>query len=256
MSRSAPFTISVANKSGVMQSYAIFSDAPTIRSSGGSPGTSTRSTIRIITSVKGVSSGQGMGCFTLSKKLYATCGTYDVDSDPSEGDEERSPVGTGTEVIDQRPVALGKTDVKGKNIGGTLLEVDSSGGSPAFVNGGDQEAAGEVDCFAIRTRSEFTSQEAKLNKFVLGFSSSLRHTIGAYATFVPAPNQTYQVKPSKVFYVAIGTYNARDLVKEGLRTATATFRVDFEELSTNDVQLVHDERGNLQRLVSGNEEEE
>lgn len=61
-------------------------------------------------------------------------------------------------------MTLGKTDVKGKNIGGTLLEVDSSGGSPAFVNGGDQEAAGEVDCFAIRTRSEFTTQEAKLSQ--------------------------------------------------------------------------------------------
>lgn len=85
MSHSPPFTISVANKSGTIQSYAVFSEAPTIRSSGSAPGNSKRSTIRIITSVKGVSSGQGVGYFTLSKKLYAICGTYDVDSDPGEG---------------------------------------------------------------------------------------------------------------------------------------------------------------------------
>ena len=68
---------------------------------------------------------------------------------------------------------------------------------------------------------------------------------------MPGPNQTYQVKPSRVFYVVIGTYNARDIVNKALRTATATFRVDFEELGTDDVQLVHDERGTLQVLVVG-----
>lgn len=85
MSRSAPFTISVANKSGVIQSYAIFSEAPTILSSSAAPCTSTKSTTRIITSIKGVSSDQGVGYFTLSKKLYAICGTYDVEGDNAEG---------------------------------------------------------------------------------------------------------------------------------------------------------------------------
>lgn len=85
MSHSPPFTISVANKSGTIQSYAVFSEVPTIRSSGTAPGISKKSTIRIITSVKGVSSGEGVGYFTLSKKLYAVCGTYDVDGDPGEG---------------------------------------------------------------------------------------------------------------------------------------------------------------------------
>ncbi|KAG6367304.1 hypothetical protein INS49_001491 [Diaporthe citri] len=243
MSHSPPFTTSVANKSGTVQSYAVFSEAPTIRSSGSSPGISKISTIRIITSVKGVSSGQGIGYFTLSKKLYAICGTYDVD-----GHEERLPAGTGAEVIDYKLVTSGKIDATGKAIGGTLLEVDSSEGSPAFVKGYEQEPVAEADCFVIRTRSEFTSQEAK--------QISMRRTIGFHATFVPGPNQTYQIEPSKVFHVAIGSYNARNIVKKSLRTATATFRVDFEELGTDDVQLVHGERGNLQRLVIEGAEEE
>ena len=79
------------------------------------------------------------------------------------GNAEQSPVGTGTEVIDQRPVTLGETDARGKTTGGTLLEVDSSGGSPAFVKGDELEAAGEVDCFAMRTRPDFTLREAKIS---------------------------------------------------------------------------------------------
>jgi hypothetical protein len=94
-----------------------------------------------------------------------------------------------------------------------------------------------------------------LDKFVFGFSSSLRHSIGPYATFVPAPNQTYQIKPSKVFFVTIGQYNARDLVKDGLRTSTASIRVDFGDLGTNDVQLVHDEQGKLQRYLAGGDDD-
>jgi hypothetical protein len=163
MAALAPYSISISNKSGEKQSYAIFAEAPVIKTTSGSAASaSIKFATRIITSVRGVSHGHGMASFILSRRLYASCGTYDVDSD-EDGDDDKSPVGTGTEVIDQRPVTLGKLNAKGKLVPGTLLEVDSSGGSPSFVQG-DPEAAADVDCFAIRARADFTAQEARLSE--------------------------------------------------------------------------------------------
>jgi len=49
--------------------------------------------------------------------------------------------------------------------------------------------------------------------------------------------------PSNVFYVAIGTFNPRDATPEGLETSSCM--IDFNQLPSNDVGLVHDERGKL-----------
>ena len=104
-----------------------------------------------------------MASFILSKRTYATCGTYDVDSDPVDEGEDSSTVGTGTEVIDKRPVLLGFFDSRGRTVNGTMLEVDSSGGSPSFVTS-ELEPTGDLGCFALRSRADFTPQEAKYSK--------------------------------------------------------------------------------------------
>jgi len=268
-----PYSISISNESGEKQNYAIFSEAPAIKSSSSMD---VKVTTGIIASVRGVSSGHGMGCFTLSKQLYATCGTFDADFGGPGGDDSKSPVGTGTEVIDQRPVVLGSLNSHGTLIPGSLLQVETNSGSPSFISK-DPELGGELDCFAIRTKGDFTTQEARQSmfvghrlyfaitmltpcvsdKYIFGYCSSLRHTIGPYATFVPAPNQTYQIKPSKVFYITVGTFNARDLAKtDTLKTLPSTCHIDFDALATDAVQLVHDTHGNLTRFLAEEEASE
>jgi hypothetical protein len=158
----APYTISVNNKSGSKQSYAIFTEAPIIKPS--SP--ERKVTTGIITSVHGVSTGKGQASFILSKQLYATCGTYDVEFDSTTSDDNKSPIGTGTEVIDQRPVSLGFKESNGKASSGSMWEVDTTGGAPSFATN-NPEPGSDFECFAIKTRGDFTDQEAKLSMLPL-----------------------------------------------------------------------------------------
>ncbi|CAJ0548669.1 Ff.00g022820.m01.CDS01 [Fusarium sp. VM40] len=243
-----PYTISIRNQSGAQSSYAVFSEIPHIKSGIAD----VKVTTRIMLSVRGVASGSGQASFVLSKQLYATCGTYDVDWDSTNADNNVGTVGTGTEVVDIRPVVLGRIDTAsgGKLVPGTSLEIDGSGGSPSFTPMLPDVQDGEVGSFAIRTKSHFTFQQAKLNKYVVGFSSSARQTVGPYATFVPAPNSSYQIKPSTVFYVTIGEHNVRDLVLDDLRSAPSTCRIDFSNPETDDIQLVHSEFGVLNKITA------
>lgn len=71
--------------------------------------------------------------------------------------------------------------------------------------------------------------------------------VGPFSMFCPAPNTCYQIMPSNIFYVAIGTFNPRDATPAGLETASC--KIDFGQLPTNDVGLVHDERGKLTIMV-------
>ena len=60
------------------------------------------------------------------------------------------------------------------------------------------------------------------------------------------PNTTYQIQPSKVFYLVEGDFVPRDRAKaEALKALPSTCKVDFEELATDTIQLVHDDRGRL-----------
>lgn len=160
----APYTISIRNQSGSRNSYAVFSEVPNIKS--GVP--DIKITTRIIMSVHGVAHGSGQASFILSKQLYANCGTYDVDSDKTNEDTSVGAVGTGTEVVDLRPVTLGRIDTTqgGKFVPGTSLEIDGLGGSPSFTPTLPDLQDGEVDRFVIRTKGHFTFQEAKLSTYL------------------------------------------------------------------------------------------
>ncbi|KAI4155697.1 MAG: hypothetical protein LQ340_000830 [Diploschistes diacapsis] len=98
-----------------------------------------------------MSGPQGQASFVLSKQLYTTCGTYDVEFDIQDNGGGKRLVGTGTEVVDQKHVALGAKSSDGKGIAGSLWEVDTSGGSPSFV-GDPADPAAELDSFALKTR--------------------------------------------------------------------------------------------------------
>jgi hypothetical protein len=56
--------------------------------------------------------------------------------------------------------------------------------------------------------------------------------------------------PSNRFYVTIGSFNVRDIVKKPLKTSSDTVLVDFDALATDSVSLVHDAYNNLTLQVS------
>ncbi|KAF4453770.1 hypothetical protein F53441_3596 [Fusarium austroafricanum] len=234
----APYTITINNKSQSSSSYGIYAEPP-----GVTPAVTT--TTRIISRVIGVASGQGQATFILSKQLIATCGIYDISSDVSDPpDPKKKPVGTGTEVVDQRYVDLGSKELDGTPVPGSFLEIDCSSGTPSFSRASTHSSAG-VGAFVVKTKPDFTLQQAASNKFFIGFSCSVRQDIGLYVTFVPNPAQTYLIMPSNKFYVTIGSFNVRDIVKKPLKTSSDTVLVDFDELATDRVSLVHDAYNNL-----------
>ena len=241
----APYTISIRNKSSVKQSYAIFAEPPVIKSS--SPD-EVLVTTYIISVGHGVAPGAGEATFILSKSLYATCGTYDVEfEENSQFDKGHA---TGTEIIDQRPVILGQQDAGDVLIRGTTLQVEVSDGCPIFSKK-NPDRTGKLDCFAMITREDFKVSEAKMNKFALGYSSSLRHSVGAYAMWTPSPSQVYQVKPSQVFYVIAGSYNTGDLINvKSVKEQPGFCMVDFEEVRKDLVQLAHDDRNVIRISIS------
>ncbi|KAH7013048.1 hypothetical protein EDB80DRAFT_680113 [Ilyonectria destructans] len=72
-------------------------------------------------------------------------------------------MGTGIEVIDQRPAILGSKKVDGSRVPDTLLEVDISTNTPSFSKP-PLEPGGTIGCFAIRTKTNFTSDDATHSK--------------------------------------------------------------------------------------------
>jgi hypothetical protein len=63
---------------------------------------------------------------------------------------------------------------------------------------------------------------------------------------VPQPSTTYQIKPSKVFFVAVGNFEPEALVGADLKESSATCKIDFTD--TDDVQIVHDRNGEVHAI--------
>lgn len=159
----APYIVSINNQSSCKQAYAIFAAAPVIKRNGDS---TVDVVTRIITSVRGVASPQGQASFMLSKKLFATCGVYDVEADLSPQNQHRKRIGTGIEVVDQRPVVLGCSDERGRPIPGTTLRIECSDGTPAFTKE-EITPSGVPGCFYILTGRDFSVKEAKHSKLLV-----------------------------------------------------------------------------------------
>lgn len=159
----APYIVSINNQSSSKQAYAIFAAAPAIKRNGDS---TVDVVTRIITSVRGVASPQGQASFMLSKKLFATCGVYDVEADPSPQNQHRKRIGTGIEVVDQRPVVLGCSDERGKPVPGTTLRIECSDGTPAFTKE-EITPSGVLDCFSILTGRDFSVKEARHSELLI-----------------------------------------------------------------------------------------
>jgi hypothetical protein len=125
-----------------------------------------------------VASGQGQATFVLSKQLIATCGIYDISSDVSDPpDPKKKPVGTGTEVVDQRYVDLGSKELNGTPIPGSFLEIDCSSGTPCFSRASTDSSAG-VGAFVVKTKPDFTLQQAASSTCSLNIINSIATLMG------------------------------------------------------------------------------
>lgn len=159
----APYIVSINNQSSSKQAYAIFAAVPAIKQNGDS---TFDVVTRIITSVRGVASPQGQASFMLSKKLFATCGVYDVEADPSPQNQHRKRIGTGIELVDQRPVVLGCSDEWNRPVYETTLRIECSDGTPAFTTQ-ETTPSGVPGCFSILTGRYFSVRKARHSELLI-----------------------------------------------------------------------------------------
>ncbi|KAF5003953.1 hypothetical protein FDECE_9542 [Fusarium decemcellulare] len=229
--RSMRRTITITNATGTTQSYALFADTPKITPS------MTSISNNIILVLRGVASVSGQAYFTLPKSpLYAVCGM-------SYGGE--STVETQVEVLDTRPVEVGRKADDGSLVLGTTLELVIKRGTPNFANKPDIPPTGNEGCFCIRTSSDFTHSEARAGDFVVGISlfKKLSRYFGPFATFRPAPGAEYQIQPPNRFYLAVGDYDVRSPTLGGLEKRSCL--IDFDMLELDNVQVHHTQTGRL-----------
>ncbi|KAJ0415146.1 hypothetical protein BJY00DRAFT_318136 [Aspergillus carlsbadensis] len=189
MGSSAPstsYSITISNRSTVSQSYAIFSQVPTITP------TAQGLTSHAILVAKGVAPKSGTAYFSIPREsYYAICGTSHQDE------------ATTIHVLDRRPVTLGVAEASILRPGTTCVTKVFSDTLSFALWGGPAVDRGEAGAFCIQTDSDFTYKEATTNHFILGFglSTSGSAHVGLYASFIPTPRTTYQITPSRVFYV-------------------------------------------------------
>jgi hypothetical protein len=161
--------LSILNKSGTTQSYAVFAGAPVITPQ------VTPIYNDFVASFRGVSNG-GHAIFTMRlDNLHAICGTrnYDISTD-----------GVQIEVVDHRPIILGKTDHEGRLTAGSTCAISVKDGSPQFDSRQPLPGLGDKDTFCMRTKTDFTFQDAEAGKFTPDqLQRNVEITSQAYQTF-------------------------------------------------------------------------
>ncbi|KAL2793186.1 hypothetical protein BJX66DRAFT_339092 [Aspergillus keveii] len=183
---STSYSITILNRSSVSKSYAIFTHVPAITP------TAQGLTSHAILVAKGVAPKSGTAYFSIPRESYfAVCGTSHQDE------------ATKTHILDRRPVTLGAVETSVLRPGTTCVtQVVSDALSFALWDGpaGDR---GEAGAFCIQTGLDFTYEEATTNNFILGLGLSTTGSaqVGLYASFIPTPRTTYQITPSKLFYI-------------------------------------------------------
>ncbi|KAL3456428.1 hypothetical protein BJX64DRAFT_294112 [Aspergillus heterothallicus] len=232
ISASTSYSFTISNRPGVGQSYAIFSRAPTVEPF------AQGLTSHAILIAHGVASISGTAFVSIPRgSYYAICGTTHQDE------------AITSHVFDRRPVTLSVLDSPVPRHGTTCVtQVLSDGLSFALWSGpaGDR---GEVSAFCIQTGSDFTYEQATTNNFILGLGLSTSGTsqVGLYASFTPSPRTTYQVTPSKLFYVAAVKVQVNAPIRdEDLSNAC---QVDFSTRSPY-VKLVHSDNNAIEVVDS------
>jgi hypothetical protein len=66
--------------------------------------------------------------------------------------------------------------------------------------------------------------------------------LGFYSTFIPMPNTTYNIQPRPIFGILLGDFQPRSNFD---RPTDEICEVDFDQLGTDDVEVVHTDRNEL-----------
>ncbi|KAF4979152.1 hypothetical protein FZEAL_4580 [Fusarium zealandicum] len=237
------YTITVKNQSGSLRTYSLFNRAPVVQ------GNVQGKVWSNVFASKSVPNGATV-TFKVTNKYYAIVGS----SDGQPGDQVE------VSVVGDREVTLGSRHSGGQVVPGTSLEVIVADNTPMFSDNKLPNSS-EDDAFEIRT-GHFTNKEAEqgmpqpsilffdtaliettnkprcIGKYMIGYGiSSGAGLQGALASFCPAPNQSYQIKPVNTFYVNPSKLTPGSLIDVGLADTSAV--VDFISLP-DEVTIVHD----------------
>ncbi|KAG5663423.1 hypothetical protein KAF25_001359 [Fusarium avenaceum] len=221
-------SITINNRSGAHQHYAIFNKPPTVTGSvSGQVWSNVFAT---------ASTPQGQRAnVSVYKKYYAIVG-YSQDSPR---------VGVQVDVSGSKDVTLGSTESDGSTVPGTTLQLLVQDGAPQF---GDDSLSDEAptDAFEIQTGSDFTISEAKNGHYLIGLGGTRNGNSidGPAAIFVPEPNETYQIEPVNTYYVTVGDYTKGSLIDANEIGGTVV-TIDFDEYSSGQVTVVHNDWGQL-----------
>lgn len=228
------YTITVRNKSGAQQHYALFNKPPKVTG---------RVQGQIWSNVfaTGNTPNKSQAHFSLYTQYFAIVGS-------SQGTPAN---GVVVDVSGERPVNLGYTQSNGKHVAGTTLALQVTDGAPQFSETPYPDGS-YVNAFEIKTGPDFTIAEAKKGNYMIGLGGSKtgNSNDGPSATFVPEPNVDYQVEPVNTYYLTFGDYTKGALIDTNKIGTMAT--IDFNQLDS-DVVIVHDEHGILN--IQGSETE-
>ncbi|KAK9796586.1 hypothetical protein SCARD494_04288 [Seiridium cardinale] len=146
--------------------------------------------------------------------------------------------GVSVSVHTQKSVQLGRKEADGTVTPGSSVQYIVQDGA-TDLDAHSLPPHGFVNCFEIRTGSDFTSQDAASYNFGIGFGDSEK----PFAVFRPSPNMTYSFSPTDVYYL-----NFSDLTQGSLMDVTQTgqaLKIDFTTLESRVARVTHNEEGNL-----------
>lgn len=140
----ASYTITLLNKTGASQSYALFSQPPSVKP------TVERLTSHAILVARDVAARTGNAFFTFPRdKYHAICGVNQQDDS------------VHLRVLDRCAVTLGSGRTSNFHRG-TTCAMDASSATPFFASwAGPADDQGEIGAFCLRTPGGFTFEKAK-----------------------------------------------------------------------------------------------
>ncbi|MCJ1396094.1 hypothetical protein MMC18_008982 [Xylographa bjoerkii] len=209
----AVYSITINNKSGISQSYSLFTQVPTVK-----PPVDVITPHAILVA-RGIATGSGTAFLTIpSESYYAICGVNHQDE------------AVQMLVLDKRPMDLGSGTSDDRRRGTTAITKTHQQSLSFELWKGPADDKGEPGSFCIQTGPDFTYEQAKNNQFIvaLGLSSSGSPRVGVYASFIPLPRTLYQIKPSKVFYVVPRALRVNEMQPDDVDFSQAC-QIDFSQ---------------------------
>ncbi|RSL58332.1 hypothetical protein CEP53_006151 [Fusarium sp. AF-6] len=225
--RSETYSFTIYNKSDLRQSYTLFSKAPDVE-----PAVQ-HITSHAILVARGIPPGDGIATFVIqSHSFYAICGSMYQDE------------AAQMYALDRKPVKLGTGIGEGAKAGTTCtLKASPDNPCSGSLEVGKQ-GEGKPGAFCLKT-GVFHYKEAQSNGYMaaLGLSTAPNARVGVHASFIPSPRTTYQITPSKVYYIVPTAFRANEVKPDEVDLSKAV-QVDFSTASL-DVQIIHDNENKL-----------